>query len=313
MPGSDVSGGFRCLGLGEVLWDLLPAGKQLGGAPANFAYHAHALGATARVISRVGRDAAGREILDRLCSLGLPVDGITEDPSAPTGTVSVKLDAQGTPAYTIHENVAWDFLQASPAVLAEATRADAVCFGSLGQRHPVARATIRQLLQAVPDHALRIFDVNLRQHYWSRELIEESLQLANVLKLNDEELPVLARLLGWDGEETVWLEQLAKRFHLRAIALTRGGKGSSLWLEGRWFHQPGAALAIADTVGAGDSYTAALTLGLLHGHSAEEIIRFAHRVADHVCTRPGATPPLPAELRRHFPPGRPGEEKGRRI
>lgn len=311
MPGSDASGGFRCLGLGEVLWDLLPAGKQLGGAPANFAYHAHALGAEAKVISRVGRDAAGREILDRLRTLGLPVDGITEDPSAPTGTVSVQLDARGTPAYTIHENAAWDFLEASPALLAEAARADAVCFGSLGQRHPVARGTIRQLLQAVPTHALRIFDINLRQRYWSRELIEESLQLANVLKLNDEELPVVAKLLGWSGEETVWLEQLAKQFHLRAIALTRGGKGSTLWLEGRLFHQPGAALAIADTVGAGDSYTAALTLGLLHGHAAEEIIRFAHRVADHVCTQPGATPTLPAELRRHFPPSRAGE--GRKI
>lgn len=298
------TGGFRCLGLGEVLWDLLPAGKQLGGAPANFAYHAHALGAEAQVISRVGQDALGREILDRLRALGLRTDGITTDPSAPTGTVSVKLDARGTPAYTIHENVAWDFLEAGQTECAAAAQADAVCFGTLAQRHQVARTTIRRLLQAVPSHALRVFDINLRQRYWSREGIEESLQLANVLKLNDEELPMVAELLGWSGAETVWLEKLVDRFQLRALALTRGGQGSTLLAAGRRVDHPGARLTIADTVGAGDSYTAALTLGLLYGHPPEEIIRFAHRVADHVCTQAGATPPLPEELRRHFSQGR---------
>jgi len=294
------SGRFLCVGVGEILWDLLPAGKQLGGAPANFAYHAHALRAEARVVSRVGADPLGREILDRLRTLGLPTDGITADPSAPTGTVSVALDARGTPTYTIHENVAWDFLTAEESVMRMAARADAVCFGTLGQRNPVARAAIRRLVQALPETALRIFDINLRQQFWSRELMQECLELANVLKLNDEELPVVAKLMGWDGAEAACLEKLADRFRLQAVALTRGARGSTLQVDGKVVHHPGARLTIADTVGAGDSYTAALALGLLHGHSAEAILAFAHRLADYVCTQPGATPPLPDEFRHHF-------------
>ena len=290
------------IGLGEVLWDLLPAGKQLGGAPANFAYHAHALGAEALVVSRVGNDAQGREILARLSGLCLRTDGITTDPSAPTGTVSVTLDAQGHPSYIIHENAAWDFLEAGQSVLREAAQADAICFGTLGQRNPVARAAIREVLKATPPTALRIFDINLRQQFWSRELIVESLELAEVLKLNDEELPIVARLLELKGEECDLLRQLASAYELRAIALTKGAKGSTLLADGEIISRPGSMLTVADTVGAGDSYTASLALGLLAGHAPEQIIRFAHRVADHVCTQPGATPPMPEPLRRHFAP-----------
>lgn len=287
---------FYCLGLGEVLWDLLPTGKQMGGAPANFAYHAHALGAEALVVSRVGHDALGREIIDRLHGLGLSTRGITTDPVAPTGTVSVALDDEGTPAFTIHENVAWDLLEAGGSVLAEAARADAICFGTLGQRNPVARAAVREVLKAARPNALRIFDVNLRQHFWSPEVVTESLQLADVFKLNDEELPVVARSLGLVGDEFSLLAQVAERFELQAVALTRGGKGSSLLVNGAWVSHPGAQLKIADTIGAGDSYTAALTLGLLAGNAPGQIIQFAHRVADYVCTQPGATPLMPAEL-----------------
>jgi len=288
------------IGVGEVLWDLLPAGKQLGGAPANFAYHAHALGAEALVVSRVGNDAPGREILDRLSGLGLRTDGITTDSSAPTGTVSVALDAEGQPTFTIHENVAWDFIEAGNGVLREAARANAICFGTLAQRQPVARAAIRAVLDAAPPTTLRIFDINLRQHFWSRELIVESLQSADVLKLNDEELPALARLLGMAGDESTLLRQLAARFDLKAVALTKGAKGSSLLAAGELVNCPGSRIAVADTVGAGDSYTAALALGLLAGHEPERIIEFAHLVADYVCTQPGATPPMPAHLRHHF-------------
>jgi fructokinase len=288
------------IGVGEVLWDLLPAGKQLGGAPANFAYHAHALGAEALVVSRVGNDIPGREILDRLNGLGLRTDGITTDSSAPTGTVSVALDAEGQPTFTIHENVAWDSIEAAGGVLREAARADAICFGTLAQRHPVSRAAIRAVLGAAPPTALCIFDINLRQHFWSRELILESLQSADVLKLNDDELPTLARLLGLAGDESSLLKQLAERFGLKAVALTKGAKGSSLLADGELVHCPGTKIAVADTVGAGDSYTAALALGLLAGHEPERIIEFAHLVADYVCTQPGATPPMPAHLRHQF-------------
>lgn len=293
-----ASPSFHCIGLGEVLWDLLPSGKQLGGAPANFAYHVHALGAAGLVVSCVGNDELGHELLARLRGLGLRTDGITIAPSAPTGTVSVDLDSQGTPTFTIHENVAWDFLEASASVMREAAQADAVCFGTLAQRNPTARAAIRAVLHAMRPEALRIFDINLRQHFWSPGLIIESLKLSSVFKLNDEELPLVARMLGIAGDEPSLLGQLAKRFGLRAFALTKAAKGSALLVGSEFVSCPGSKLTIADTVGAGDSYTAALTLGLLAGHEPERIIRFAHCVADYVCTQPGATPPMPSDFRK---------------
>ena len=299
---------IRCIGLGEVLWDLLPAGKQLGGAPANFAYHAHALGAQALVVSRVGSDALGREILDRLGGLGLPADGISTDPSAPTGTVGVELDGHGKPKFTIHEGVAWDFLEAGLPIVNEASQADVICFGTLAQRSPVARAAIRAVLNATPPSTLRIFDINLRQHFWSPEVIQESLQRADVLKLNDEELPVLARVLGLAGDESGLLKELARRFELKAVALTKGAHGSSVLVDGTLVTRPGSKLNVVDTVGAGDSYTAALALGLLAGQAPEEIVECAHRIADYVCTQPGAMPPMPPQVleavRFHVKPDR---------
>lgn len=292
---------YFCIGLGEVLWDLLPGGRQLGGAPANFAYHAHALGAESLVVSRVGRDDLGRDLLERLNALGLATSGIAVDPVAPTGSVSVTLDPTGKPAYTIHLDVAWDLLEADPEGLRAAAGADAVCFGTLAQRHPVARESIRRLLQATRPDALCIFDINLRQRFWSREVIVESLALATVLKLNDEELPILADLLGWPADDDHrLLARLAERFDLRAVALTRGARGSLLWTAGRTWNWPGSDLKVADTVGAGDSYTAALALGLLSGKAPEDILRIAHRVADFVCTQSGATPPMPADFADEF-------------
>ncbi len=287
---------FRCIGLGEVLWDLLPEGKQLGGAPANFAYHAHALGAEALVLSRVGNDALGREILNRFAILGLRTDGISIDPSRPTGTVGVRLDNQGKPTFTIHENVAWDFLEPGKKILEEASGADAICFGSLAQRNAPSRAAIRTALTAAPPHALLVFDINLRQHFWSRELIEESLERANVFKLNEEELPVVAKLFGLGGDESAQMRRLAERFSLQAVALTKGANGSSLLVGREFVSRPGSNLVIADTIGAGDSYTAALTLGLLGRQTPEAILESAHRIADFVCTQPGAMPPIPAQL-----------------
>jgi len=293
------------IGIGEILWDLLPAGKQLGGAPANFAYHAHALGADALVVSRVGQDALGRAILDRLAGLGLRTDGIGVDPAAPTGTVTVALDAQGVPTFTIHENVAWDLISAAPAARAEAARAAAICFGSLAQRHPVARAVIREFVGSVPAAAWRVFDINLRQHYYSREIIEDSLRAANVLKLNDAELPVVAHLCNLTGDESRLLAALAGRYGLRVVALTKGAAGSTLWVDGALIRRPAAPVArVVDTVGAGDAYTAALVMGLLAGHAPERIVDEAHRLAAHVCAQPGATPPVPAELCDLFRPAR---------
>jgi fructokinase len=181
-------------------------------------------------------------------------------------------------------------------ILTEASQADVICFGTLAQRSPVARAAIREVLNATPPSTLRIFDINLRQHFWSQEVIVESLQLADVLKLNDEELPVLARLLGLAGDESGILKELARRFDLKAVALTKGAKGSSLLFDGKLVTRPGSKLNVVDTVGAGDSYTAALALGLLAGQEPDRMVECAHRIADYVCTQPGAMPPIPPQV-----------------
>jgi len=282
------------LAVGEVLWDLLPAGKQLGGATANFAYHARVLGADALLVSRVGADALGAEILERLGCLGLRADGVTVDPAVPTGTVEVSLDAGGTPTFVILENVAWDFIPAVPAVLDAAARADVVCFGSLAQRAPVSNTSIRAILRAAPPGAVRVFDINLRQRFWSAAVILDSLALADVLKLNHEELPVLAGLLGLTGGEEALVRELARRFRLRAVALTKGAEGSLLLVGNELVSRPAVPVVVADSVGAGDSYTAVLALGLLAGDSPVRIIERAHQVAAYVCSQPGATPPMPA-------------------
>jgi fructokinase len=282
------------VGIGEVLWDLLPSGKQFGGAPANFAYHAHALGAESHVVSCVGKDVLGGEIVDRLAALNLSRQYIAVDEAHPTGTVSVALDGQGKPTYTIHEGVAWDFIPSSAELLDLAGRTDAVCFGSLAQRSDVSRRTIRAFLAAVPRQALKVFDINLRQHYFDLETVRAGLASADVLKLNDEELPVVAGLLGISETDAVgWL--LAE-FGLKLIALTRGPQGAVLATPQGRSALPAAATAVVDTVGAGDAFTAALAMGLLDGRDLDAIHRHAHRLAAFVCSQPGATPPVPAAL-----------------
>jgi len=288
------------VGLGEVLWDMLPGKKQFGGAPANFAYHAKTLGADAYVVSCVGDDPLGREILDRLDSLELNRDCVAVDREHPTGTVSVKLDAGGKPTYTIHEGVAWDCMAVMPGLVELAGRAEAVCFGSLAQRSAESRATIRCFLAATTADCLRIFDINLRQHYYDAETVDASLEAANVLKLNDEELPVLAELL-WCGsmqnEERV-MNALLERYELRLIALTKGPAGSLLLAPGQSSTHGGFATAVADTVGAGDAFTAVLAMGLIDGVDLESVNERANRIAAYVCSRPGATPDMPDELTR---------------
>lgn len=296
---------FKLVGIGEVLWDLLPGGRQLGGAPANFAYHACALGAEARLISRVGNDPLGREALSQLAGLGIPTDCIQVDDTLPTGTVSVEVAADGQPHYQIHENVAWDALRGEPASRRAIVGADAVCFGSLAQRREPSRSTIHALVAASPASALRIFDINLRQHYYSRELIEKSLALANVLKVNDAELPRLAEMFYLAGDVRSQILQLAQNHRLHCIACTRGGHGSLLYSEDRWSEHPGIPAKVVDTVGAGDSFTAAMTLGLLAGWDLDRINAHANEVAAYVCAFAGATPRLSPALQEAFAPHTP--------
>ena len=284
----------KILAVGEILWDLLPGGKQLGGAPANFAFHAHSLGADVHVVSSIGNDVLGHEILEQLRALGVPVDGISTDTNAPTGTVSVDVAADGQPRFTIHENVAWDGLVTNDESLAFAAQADAVCFGSLGQRSERSRCAVRRLVAATPTTALRVFDINLRQHFHSRETIEESLVLANVLKLNDAELPVLAAMFGFSGDVGKQLVALGERFKLHTIALTRGANGSLLLSRGAFSDHPGLKTPVVDTVGAGDAFTAAMTVGLLAGRTLKEINERANELAAYVCSQPGAMPIHPS-------------------
>jgi fructokinase len=297
---------FRIVGIGEVLWDLLLTGPQLGGAPANFAYHAAALGAEAHVITRVGSDDLGHEILRRFRDMGLQHGGVPSnvqvDERAPTGTASVTLSGDGLAHFAVQENVAWDFLEATPEALTLVREAHGVCFGSLAQRSEPSRNAIQQLVESSPDHSLRVFDVNLRRPFYTHDVIERSLQLANVLKLNDDELPSLAAMFNLTGSTEKRIECLAQIFSLQVVALTRGPNGSLLYETNarRWSDCPSRPVTIVDTVGAGDSFTAALVLGLLCKMDLDEINSIANEVARYVCSQPGATPPLPSDLGLRF-------------
>ncbi len=284
------------VGIGELLWDLLPDGRQMGGAPANFAFHAQALGASSAIVSAVGDDRSGREILEELGRRGLERGGIAVVSGAPTGTVTVVLDAGGIPRYTIHEGVAWDAIPWSAGLAKLAARADAVCFGSLAQRSPASRATIGAFLDATRPDCPRVLDLNLRQSYFDRDLVLSLLGRATVLKLNDEELGTVSRMLALPGSESQALAGLLEAYPLSLIALTKGPSGSRLFGPGVDIIHPGQPVETADTVGAGDAFTAALVTGMLRHKSWPEIGERANRIAGYVCSRKGAWPDLPAEL-----------------
>lgn len=292
----------RILAVGEVLWDVLPGGRQLGGAPANFAFQCRALGADAGIVTRVGDDPLGREVLDRFRALGLPVETVQVDPSRPTGTATADVDETGQAHFTIHENVAWDRIEADETALNAARRADAICFGSLAQRSEPSRSAIRSLVNAAPANALRVFDVNLRAPYIDRDVVSDSLELAGVLKINDQELPEVAAMFAFHGETRDLMQRLAERFGLSVVALTRGPHGSLLWRAGEWSDHPGQAVQVVDTIGAGDAFTAAMTVGLLAGQDLAAINRHANAVAAFVCSQPGGTPALPESLKLAFSP-----------
>ncbi len=292
MKTNSGSGARRIAGLGEVLWDLLPGGRQLGGAPANFAYHARCLGLEAYIVSAVGADAPGEDVVRKLDALGVHRDYLAVSSKYPTGTVTVELDPAGHPTFTIHENVAWDHIPWTPALGRLAGRLNAVCFGSLCQRSDESRRTVQRFLAAVAPGCIRVFDVNLRQDWYSREVIETSLALADVLKLNDEELPTVASLLELEGRGDDALLELIERWDLRLAALTRGANGSVLRTSQQRVEHPGIPVRVVDTVGAGDAFTAALAAGLLEKRPLEQISEEANRLGAYVAGCAGATPDL---------------------
>ena len=288
---------YSLVGIGELLWDIFPTGKELGGAPANIAYHASALGGEGLIVSCVGSDSLGDEMLGRLDALSLNRQYVASDTKHPTGTVSIKVEAEGKPSFAIQENVAWDFIPKSQQLMELGKGINAVTFGTLAQRSEVSRATIRAFIRKIPSSVLRIFDINLRQTFYSREVIEWSLEACNVLKVNEEELQVLTRLLSMKGDEMQLLCELSRRCNLKLIALTKGAGGSLLYSQERIYVHEGYETEVVDTVGSGDAFTAALTLGMLSGSDLRTINDYANRVASFVCSKRGATPPLPDDLK----------------
>jgi len=278
------------IGLGEVLWDQLPAGRQLGGAPLNFTYHCHQLGHPAVMVSRVGNDEPGRGIRAAVTSKGLFDIWIQTDEQHPTGTVSVSLNENGNPTYTITPEAAYDYLQWSSGLAELFAGARAVCFGTLAQRHPVSRETIQRAVRQARDGVV-VFDINLRQQFFSRELIEESLRLSRWLKMNDEELVVLRDLLGLaGGTEAAMVTGLRQRYGLQLIALTRGERGCLIQTAEEQIEVSGVRVQVADTIGAGDAFTAGLLVSMLERRSVDAAGRFANRFAACVAGKPGGTP-----------------------
>ena len=288
----------QVVGIGELLWDLFPTGPRLGGAPFNFSFHCNQLGARGVPVSAVGHDDLGLELRDVLVSLEIPSEYVVGLSDYPTGTVDVVLDGNGKPTYEIKKDVAWDFIPQSEKLLQLASTTDAVCFGSLAQRNNVSRNTLRAFIKNMPEESLRIFDVNLRQSFFNEEIVRESLDMCNVLKLSDEELPVVAEMFGLFGSVDDRLKQLIERFELKLVAYTRGAEGSLLMAEDDGDDHPGCPTTAVNSVGAGDSFTATLCAGLLKNKALAEINAHANRVATFVCSQDSATPVLPEELRK---------------
>ena len=285
------------IGLGEALWDVLPEGKKLGGAPANFAYHAgQFLGqANTMAISALGEDKLAEETIAALEEHGLQYT-MPRVPY-PTGTVQVQLDEQGIPTYDIRENVAWDNIPFTPEIEAIARNCRAVCFGSLAQRNVVSRENIHRFLDATPEDCVKIFDINLRQNFYTKEVIQESMRRCNILKINDEELVIIGRMFGYPGldiENKCWLN--LGKYDLDMLVLTCGTNGSYVFTPGQMSFQETPKVEVADTVGAGDSFTGSFCAAILNGKPVAEAHKLAVKVSAFVCTQNGAMPTIPASL-----------------
>lgn len=283
------------VGIGEVLWDLLPQGKKLGGAPANFAYHVSRFGLNGCAVSAIGSDAPGAEILEILNAKG--VGHLIAEVPYPTGSVEVELTGAGIPSYDIKQNVAWDHIPFTPRLEALAAQTRAVCFGSLAQRSAESRHTIERFLDALPSEALKVFDINLRQHFYTPEILEESMRRCNILKINDEELIIVSDLFALPGGDFKGrCREIRRRFGLDILILTCGVDGSYVFSADEELFQPTPRVEVADTVGAGDSFTAAFIASLLRGRSLADAHRRAVEVSAYVCSQKGAMPVLPASL-----------------
>lgn len=285
------------VGMGEALWDVLPEGKKIGGAPANFAYHVSQFGLPSCVVSAVGDDDLGREIIENFTAKGLKQ--LIADVPYPTGTVQVEIDQSGVPQYEIKENVAWDNIPYTERLESLAERTTAVCFGSLAQRNVVSRNTINRFLDVVSrnEENLIVFDVNLRQGFYNKEILCNSMKRCNILKINDEELVTVSRMFGYPGidlQDKCWI--LLGKYNLKMLILTCGINGSYVFTPGNVSFQPTPKVEVADTVGAGDSFIAAFISSVLKGKSVSEAHSLAVRTSAFVCSEKGAMPTLPTQF-----------------
>lgn len=278
----------KVVGIGEILWDMLPQGKQLGGAPANFAYHVCRLGGNGWAVSAISDDPLGNEINEILSTKKLHT--ALAEVSAPTGTVQVTLDAAGVPSYDITENVAWDMIPFTPALEEMAKETEAVCFGTLAQRSENSRNTIMKFISCMPADSLKVYDINLRQNYYSEEIIRKSLEVSDILKINDEELETVSVLLGLEGTQTERCRTLVDMFNLRLVILTKGAEGSDVVTSDAVHTIVPEKITVVDTVGAGDAFTAAFIISYLRGDSVENAHKKAGEVSSYVCTKSGAMP-----------------------
>lgn len=287
------------VGLGEALWDVLPDGKKLGGAPANFAYHAGQYGLPSIAISALGDDKLGDETANELGLKSL--NCLMPRVPYPTGTVQVTLDDEGVPTYDIKENVAWDNIPFNDDIKAVAESCRAVCFGSLAQRNVVSKQTIHAFLDATKEDCLKIFDINLRQNFYTKEVLLESLKRCNVLKINDEELVQIGRMFGYPGldmSNKCWL--ILGKYNLDMLVLTCGVNGSYVFTPGKVTYQPTPTVQVADTVGAGDSFTGSFCAALLRGMDVAEAHKLAVDVSAFVCTQNGAMPQIPQAFKERI-------------
>ena len=274
--------------IGEILWDIFPDGKRIGGAPANFAYYMTKMGIETTLISRIGNDSLGFEALAACQSEGLVIDFIQRDPIYPTGKVIVKLDKNGIPDFKIEEISAWDFIDDEERLFPLVKKAKALYFGTLAQRNEKSRRTIQNLLAQANPECIRVLDLNLRSPYYNYQLIESSLYKADVLKLNLDELKIVSEFFHLSGSRSDQIRFLMKEFNLKVVALTAGSKGSLIVTPERESRHPGFPVNVVDTVGAGDAFAAALVNGLLKKADLDQINEFANQLASYVCTKKGA-------------------------
>ena len=278
------------IGFGELLWDILDNEKLLGGAPANFGYHCQQLNADARIVSAIGNDDFGDEIIKHFNNKGLTTDYLQRIFNYPTGTVTVEVDVQGIPSYTIHEQVAWDHIEWNDTLEPLSKSADAICFGSLSQRNLVSKTTLQKMLGSVSKQCLKVFDINLRPPYYNTSILSESLQLANIIKMNLEEAIIVGEMFNWGSDIPIIVKELFKKFNFQLIAITCGEEGSKLFTPEQESFMKVNAVKISDTIGAGDSFTAALVTGWLNQLPLAEIHKLANNLSAYVCTQRGAMP-----------------------